>query len=191
MESSSRLHKTHQGLASQTINHQNEAARKGGFRLAAALAIIPLMLAAGCTSGRDVRQAQQVATVDVAPQEAQKGYVEFYSTGHNAPIPIHLETNPEKPQSLAVIGVNQGDKYSHARHGMVMGEKLRVTLPPGDHIFRIGHDGEAIKVPVIDGQVTPVEIDYTLLEDGDAFVVYHLKHRVFSPTATKETASAK
>jgi hypothetical protein len=191
MESFGRLDKTHQGLASQTIHHQNEADRKGGFRLATALAIIPLVLAAGCTCGRDVRQAQQVATVDAAPQEAQKGYVEFYSTAHNAPIPIFLETDPAKPQSLAAIGVNHDDKYSHARHGMIMGEKLRVALPPGDHMFRVGHDGEAVKVPVVDGQVTPVEIDYTLLEEGDTFVVYHFKHHVFSPAPTKETSLSK
>src|SRR5262245_1629052 len=109
MESFGRLHKTRQGLASQTINHQDEADRRGGFRLATTLAIIPLVLAAGCTCGRDVRHAQQVASVDTAPQEARKGYVEFYSTSHNAPIPIFLETDPAKPQSLAAIGINHDD----------------------------------------------------------------------------------
>jgi hypothetical protein len=189
MESFSRLHKTHQGLASQTINHQNEADRKEGFRLKV-LAIIPLVLAIGtcATFARDIRHAQPVATLDVAPQDSQKGYVEFYSTAHsapNAPISIYLEDDQQGLRPLAAIGLNHGDSYSYSRHGMIMGEKLRVALPPGDHKFRIEGDGETIKVPVVDGQVTPVEIDYTLLERGDTFAVYRLGCRVASPAAAK------
>jgi len=46
-------------------------------------------------------------------------------------------------------------------------------------------------VPVLDGQVTPVEIDYKLLEQGDNFAVYGLKHRVLSPGASKEATMAR
>lgn len=123
MESFSRLHKTHQGLAFQIINNQKEADGKRGFRLATALAIIPLVLAVGCTCGRDIRSAQRVATVEVAAQDSPKGYVEFYSTAHKSPIPILLVGDPERP--LGAIGLANGDKYSYSRHGMIVGEKLR------------------------------------------------------------------
>jgi hypothetical protein len=190
MESFGRLHKTHQGLASQTINNQNAVDRKRGFRLATALAIIPLMIATGCSS-LDIRHAETVATADVADKGAPKGYVEFYSTAHDAPVPILLDDDPENARPLGAIGLKRGDKYSHSRYGIIMGEKLRVALPPGDHMFRIEGDGESIKVPVVEGQVTPVEIDYMLVERGDTFVVYRLNHRVLGPTALKETAMAK
>lgn len=155
----------------------------------AALAIVPLLLAVGCTCGRDIRHAQRVATVDSLAQDAQKGYVEFSSTAHDAPFPVFLMDNPESPEVLGAIGLNSGDKYSYSRHGMIMAEKLRVALAPGDHTFMVERDGETIKVPVVSGQVTPVEIAYVLLESGDTFAVFRVEHHVCSPA--KETAMAK
>jgi hypothetical protein len=149
-----------------------------------------LLLVAGCTCGRDVRHAKPVAVVDNIPQDGQKGHVEFVSTHHNAPFPIFLIDDPARPVLLGAIGLHHGDKYSYSRHGTEMGEKLRVALPPGDHTFAIEQAGEALKVPVVDGQVTPVEIDYVLLDGGDTFAVYQVGNRVFSPTA-KQTAMVR
>jgi hypothetical protein len=149
-----------------------------------------LLLAAGCTCGRDVRHAKPVAVVDNIPQDGQKGYVEFVSTHHNAPFPIFLIDDPARPELLGAIGLNHDDKYSYSRHDTEMAEKLRVALPPGDHIFTIEREGEALKVPVVDGQVTPVEIDYVLLDSGDVFAVYRIGNRVLSPAA-KQTAMVR
>ena len=182
--------KNSQGWAFQTVNRHNERQRRQGFKWLTLCAVLPLLLALGCASGNDIRQAEKVAVVDVS-QDAQKGYVEFYSTSHTAPFPIFLVDDLANPRTLGGIGVNSGDDYSYARHGTSLADRLRVGLAPGEHTFMVEQEGEIVKATVASGQVTPVEIDYVLLEEGDTFRVYRVRHQVGRPESAKETATAK
>jgi hypothetical protein len=50
----------------------------------------------------------------------------------------------------------------------------------------VERNGERIRVPVKEGKITPVEINYATLDEGDSFRTYRVSHRVFEPVPYQE-----
>ena len=143
-----------------------------------------LLATVGCTTIHEqVKTARSLETVDTAPAEAGKGYVEFSSVSKDAVVPIYLLDAQHRPHLLAATGVRQGDRYSHRRHPTIAAEKVRVALPAGTHQFMIQGDGPVVQVPVEAGKTTPVEIDHVLIYRGDSFSTYRLDYQIFQPGA--------
>ena len=152
--------------------------------LAAAAVAITLTLT-GCYGPRNVGGVSSLGMVQTAPVESDKGYVEFMSVSKDAPIPIYQVDEQGNEYLLASVGLEAGDAYYRERHGPVV-ENLRVGEPVGQHTFVIERNGERVQVPIQEGKITPVEIDYTLLNDGDLFRTYRVNYRIFEPVPYQE-----
>ena len=145
-----------------------------------------VVLITGCYSTRHVGGVKSLGVVETAGNDSNKGYVEFISVGKETPIPIFQMDRKGNSYLLGGVGLDKRDTYSISRHDMTVVENLRVSEPPGTHTFVIERNGEHIQVPVREGRITPVEIDYTLLEGGDTFRTYRANHRVFEPVPFQE-----
>lgn len=141
--------------------------------------LIPVLLAVVGCNGREVREAKAYAMMDRAPQTSDKGYVEFYTHKLGAPVPIYQMDAKGRPHPVGAVGLHRGDEYSKVRYEMDISEKLRVAVPPGSQTFMFERGGQQLKVPVVAGQVTPVEIYYTRLEKGDLIEFYRVDMDVF------------
>jgi hypothetical protein len=150
-----------------------------------------LMLAVTGCDTREVRTAKAYGMVDRAPQLADKGYVEFYTHESDAPVPIFRLDGKERPHILGAVGLEPGDRYSRVRYGTDVARKLRVALPPGDTTFMFEREGQRVRVPVVAGQVTPVEIYYARLQKGDLFDFYTIDVDVLPSRAVTEEPSRK
>ncbi len=139
----------------------------------------------------DVRRSTHLVQVDALPGQAGPGYVEFYTLSSNFPFPIFLLDDQQRPILLADVGLKQGEKYSYTRHPAQVGEKLRVALPPGTHLFMVERNGERLNVPVVEGKVTPVELQYVVDDRAINEVVYHMYTHVFPPGLLAEEQPAK
>src|SRR5688572_16984939 len=147
----------------------------------AATACSVAFFATGCYSTRHVGGVQSLGIVETAGNDSNKGYVEFISVCRETPIPIYQVDKSGNNYLLGGVGLDRGDSYSISRHDMTVVENLRVSEPPGTHTFMIERSGEQIRVPVKEGKITPVEINYTLLDEGDTFRTYRTTYRVFDP----------
>ena len=156
-----------------------------------AVVLVPVILAgtllfgSGCSSP-DVQRAKHLVEVDALPGAGNRGYVEFYTLSTNFPVPIFLVDDQQRPILLAGVGLKAGEKYSYPRHQSLVAEKLRVAMPAGTHQFIIGRDGRRLNVSVLEGKVTPVELDYKVLDRASTELVYRLNSRVFSPGSLPE-----
>jgi hypothetical protein len=148
------------------------------------------VLVTGCYSTRDVGGVKSLGIVETAGNDSNKGYVEFISVGKETPIPIYQLDKNGSSYLLGGVGLGTDDRYWIDRHNMTVVENLRVSEPPGTHTFVIERSGERIQVPVREGRITPVEINYTLLEAGDTFRTYRANHRVFEPVPFQEECLA-
>jgi hypothetical protein len=136
------------------------------------ICLIPvLIITAGC-DGRQVRDAKAYGMMDRAPQTTDKGYVEFYAHKNEAPVPIFQMDAKGRRHAVGAVGLNKGEPYSKTRYEMDVTERLRVAVPPGTQTFMFERDGKQLKVPVVAGQVTPVEVYYTRLQRGQLFDFY-------------------
>jgi len=145
-----------------------------------------MFLVTGCFSSRHVGGVKDLGIVETAGNDSNKGYVEFISVCKDAPIPVYQLDKNGNRYLLAGVGLESDAAYSLKRHDMTVVENLRVSEPPGTHTFMIERNGDRIQVPVQEGKITPVEIDYTLLESGDTFRTYRANHRVLEPVAFQE-----
>jgi hypothetical protein len=149
-----------------------------------AVAAVAVTLA-GCYGPRNVGGVRSLGIVETAPVESDKGYVEFISVSRDVPVPVYQVDDKGNAYLLASVGLRPGDVYHRDRYGHVV-QNLRVSEPPGEQTFAIERNGERIEVPVKEGKITPVEVDYTLLQDGDAFRTYRVNYRVFEPVPYQE-----
>ena len=138
------------------------------------LASALLLTTFGCAIGQQVRSARSFQALDTIPDGSAKGYVEFSSMAKDAAVPIYLLGAQHEPQLLAGTGIKAGDHYSFKRHQTEVAEKVRVALPPGQYQFIIQKDGQVLQVPVEEGKVTRVQLNYVLLIDGDLYGTYRL-----------------
>jgi hypothetical protein len=145
-----------------------------------------VVLITGCSSSRHVGGVKSLGIVETAGNDSNKGYVEFISVNKETPIPIYQMDKTGNSYLLGGVGLGADDRYSLRRHDMTVVENLRVSEPSGTHTFVIDRSGERIQVPVREGKITPVEINYTLLEEGDTFRTYRANHRVFEPVPFQE-----
>ena len=153
------------------------------MRICSAMAVLVAassLALTGCKGPRNVGGVPSLGIVQTAPVESDKGYVEFISVSKDAPIPIYQLDNNGNKYLLASVGLKAGDAYSRGRHGQVV-QSLRVSEPAGEQMFMVESNGERIQVPVQEGKITPVEINYKLVENGDAFRTYRMSYRVFEP----------
>ena len=155
-------------------------------RCAVTIGLAMLMTCLGCFSTRQIKTAKELETVDTAPGQSTKGYVEFTALSKNAVVPILLFDNHRSPHLLAATGLRKGERYSFSRHQTTVAETVRVSLPPGSHTFMIERDGEIVRVPVEAGKVTPVQIDYVPIHTGSTLVVYRVKAQVGGPVPFEE-----
>jgi hypothetical protein len=139
------------------------------------------VLAAGCHSTREVRNVHTLGVVDALPGVDNPGYVEFMSVSKDVPIPIYQLDSENRAYPLAAIGLDSGDRYDANRTRLEVLERLRVAEPSGTQTFMVENDGQRFQVPVEPGKITPVEIDYKLVERGDVFRTYRVDYRVFDP----------
>ena len=147
----------------------------------AATACSVMLFVTGCYSTRHVGGVKSLGIVETAGNDSNKGYVEFISVCKDAPIAVYQLDKGGNSYLLGGIGLDEKDTYSLSRHDMTVVENLRVSEPAGTHTFVVGRNGERIQVPVKDGKITPVEINYTLLDEGDTFRTFRASHRVFEP----------
>jgi len=152
----------------------------------AATACSVMFFVTGCHSTRHAGGVKSLGIVETAGNDSNKGYVEFISVGKDTAIPVYQLDKNGQSYLLAGVGLEAKDSYSLARHDMAVVENLRVSEPAGTHTFVIERIGERIRVPIKEGKITPVEINYTLLDDGDAFRTYRVNHRVFEPVPYQE-----
>ena len=145
-----------------------------------------MFLVTGCYSTRHVGGVKDLGIVETAGNDSNKGYVEFISVCKDAPIPIYQVDKNGNSYLLAGVGLDSDSVYSLDRHDMTVVENLRVSEPPGTHTFIVERNGDRLMVPVKEGKITPVEINYTLLESGDTFRTYRANHRVFEPVPFQE-----
>ena len=145
-----------------------------------------VMVITGCYSSRHMGGVKSLGVVETAGNDSNKGYVEFISVNKDTPIPIYQVDKGGNTYLLAGVGLGADDKYSLRRYDMAVVESLRVSEPAGTHTFVIDNNGERIQVPVREGKITPVEINYTLLDQGDTFRTYRASHRVFEPVPYQE-----
>lgn len=147
----------------------------------AATACSVTFLVTGCFSTRHVGGVKDLGIVETAGNDSNKGWVEFISVGKETPIPIYQVDKSGNTYLLAGVGLDTDDVYSLDRHDMTVVKTLRVSEPPGTHTFVIERNGERVRVPVQEGKITPVEINYALQDSGDTFRTYRASHRVFEP----------
>lgn len=152
----------------------------------AATACSVMVFVTGCYSTRHVGGVKSLGIVETAGNDSNKGYVEFISVCKDAPIPIYQLDKAGNSYLLGGVGLDADDRYSLSRHDMTVVENLRVSEPAGTHTFVIDRNGERIQVPVREGKITPVEINYTLLQGGDTFRTYRASHRVFESVPFQE-----
>ena len=152
--------------------------RKNPILTVAAVAITVALT--GCHSPNNVGGVKSLGLVQTAPVESDKGYVEFMSVSRDVPIPIYQVDEKGNEYRLASIGLKAGDKYQRDRYGTTV-QNLRVSEPAGEHTFVVEDDGQRIQVPVKEGKITPVEVNYTLVQDADLFRTYRASYRVFEP----------
>ena len=153
----------------------------------AATACSVMFFVTGCYSTRHVGGVKSLGIVETAGNDSNKGYVEFISVNKETPIPIYQMDKNGNTYLLGGVGLEAEDRYSVSRYGdMAMVENLRVSEPPGTHTFVIERSGERIQVPVREGKITPVEINYTLLGGGEMIRTYRASHRVFEPVEFQE-----
>jgi len=148
-----------------------------------------VLIGAGCSTGRHVNTARELGLIDTLPDSASEGYVEFYTRSANGPVPIYLIDEQKNSHLLAAVGLDAGDKY-YAREGMKVSERLRVAAPVGTHTFALQRDGPQIQVPVKQDQVTCVEVDYSPIDNADAYVVYRLDYTVANPVRAQEAVGS-
>ena len=140
----------------------------------------------GCSSTRHVGGVKDLGIVETAGNDSNKGYVEFISVCKDTPIAVYQLDKNGDSYLLGGVGLDHGSVYSLDRYDMTIVENLRISEPPGTQTFVVERNGERIQVPVREGKITPVEINYTLLEDGDTFRTYRMSHRVFEPVPFQE-----
>jgi hypothetical protein len=116
--------------------------------------------------------------------------VEFYTHEADAPVPIFRLDSKDRPHVVGAVGLRPGDRYSKIRYEANVTTKLRVAVPPGNSTFMFEREGQRVRVPVVAGQVTPVEIYYARLQKGDLFDFYSIDADVLpSRPATDEPAA--
>ena len=130
-------------------------------------------------------RARELGVIDTLPDSQAKGYVEFSTKSANGLIPIYLIDETNQSHLLAAVGVEKGQKYVR-RQGMKASERLRVAAPPGTHRFALQKSGEVIQVPVQSGKITPVELDYSPLDNAQAYAVYRMDYAVLDPVSAPE-----
>jgi len=145
----------------------------------AATACSVMFFVTGCHSTRHAGGVKSLGIVETAGNDSNKGYVEFISVNKDTAIPIYQVDKSGNSYLLAGVGLEANDN-------MTVVESLRVSEPPGTHTFVIERSGERIQVPVREGKITPVEVNYTLLEKGDSFRTYRTSTRVFEPVPYQE-----
>jgi hypothetical protein len=146
---------------------------------------IALLLATGCAGPGNTSTARGMGVIDTIGNSSDKGYVEFYSKSANGLIPIYLVDQNNNSKLLAAVGVGAGNKY-YRRQGLRATERLRVAAPAGTHTFALQEGGDTIEVPVQADKVTRVELNFDVIDNADAYVVYRLDHAVFDPVAVPE-----
>jgi len=151
-----------------------------------AVATVAAVLAlAGCHSPRNVGGVKTLGVVQTAPVQSDKGYVEFITVNKDALVPIYQLDKQGNQYLLASVGLKAGDAYSKRRYGTTV-QNLRVIEPVGEHTLMIERDGERITVPVKEGNITPVEVNYVVVDDADVFRAYRVNYRVFEPVPYQE-----
>ncbi len=147
------------------------------------------LMMSGCASSRHIDTARELGVIDTLPDSAPKGYVEFHARSANGPVPIYLMDEQNNSHLLAAVGLEAGDKY-RGREGMKVSERLRVAAPPGTHTFALQKDGQPIKVPVKENQVTGVEVDYKPIDNAEHYVVYQMDYAVKNPVRISEAVGS-
>jgi hypothetical protein len=146
----------------------------------AASAVATIAALTGCHSSKHVGSAKSLGIVQTTPVESDKGYVEFISVHKDVPIPVYQLDDRGNKYRLASFGLDSGDSYHKDRYGTTV-QNLRVSEPAGEHTFLLEENGERIRVPVKEGKITPVEVNYTLLDQWDLHRTYRMSYRVFEP----------
>jgi len=141
------------------------------------------LLAAATITGcaHDVRTANASHMVRLGPSEGPTGSVEFSAPNAYAVVPIYHLDAKGIPHLISAVGLQPGDHYDFDRSGAVAAQRVTVATPPGTQQFRIEDEGPAVQVPVVEGKVTPVTIQYNLLAQGPQFVVYSADVHVQPP----------
>jgi hypothetical protein len=147
-----------------------------------------VMVVAGCGTC-PVKKSGCCANVDVAAAGTGRGYVEFSSRENNAPVPVYIKDDKQRLQLLGVIGVKAGDRYRPApdEQNVPICETLRVAASPGVQTFMIQRDGEVKAVSVVEEKVTPVQVDYTVIDHGALNEVYRVNAYVLEPVPSSES----
>jgi hypothetical protein len=135
-----------------------------------------LFCVAGCGTTGTVKKATRSATVNLAATEDSRGYVEFFTRETNAAVPVYRRDDKQRLQLVGVIGLKAGRRYrtTTAERDAPVAESLRVAVSPGDQTFMIQRNGKTVSVPVTENKVTPVEVDYVILEHGQLVDIYRV-----------------
>jgi hypothetical protein len=152
----------------------------------AATACSVTLLVTGCSTSRNVGGVKSLGIVETAGNDSNKGYVEFISVSKDTLVPVYQLDRNGNTFLLGGVGLDEKDRYSLRRHEMAVVENLRVSEPSGTHMFAVERGGERVRVPVEQGRITPVEINYTLLDEGDTYRTYRTSYRVFNPVPFQE-----
>jgi len=139
-----------------------------------------LLLLTGCV--HDIHHAAARRNIDVTGGQSPAGSVEFYATGNDAVVPIYAVNKGGGLQPLTAVGLDKGHAYDYDRTRTDVANRLVVKAPTGTREFLIDGEGPSVKVPVEDGRVTPVQINYNRLTSGDAFVIYQADAHVLPAT---------
>jgi hypothetical protein len=158
------------------------------FLLASATGVA-LLLCTECRLRAGTTQTSQAAcTVSVGAGDEHNGYVEFSAKQPNAAFRVYKLDAEQQPHLLAVIGVKTGKKYRLLPNetGAPVAERLRVVTVPGSSKFMIERGGRYLTLTVAEDKVTPVIVDYELLEQCGDYDVCRIETEVSEPVPTSE-----
>ena len=157
------------------------------FLLASAAGVAFLLCMAGSGHAGTVK-AEPSCTVDVGSGEGSKGYVEFSAKVPKSPFRVFKLDDEQKPHLLAVIGVKTGKRYRMLpdEKGAPVAETLRVVAAPGSSKFMIERGGRQLTVTVAEGKVTPVVVNYELLDTVCEYDVCRIETEVLEPVPESE-----
>ena len=150
--------------------------------------------AAGCATSGTTKQSERIGNANLARAEGAKGYVEFSTLAKDRPVRLYAVEGRPKPRLVGVFGLASGKKGELDVREMSapVCETLRVAATPGQRTFMIQRDGKTFTVPVTEGKVTPVEVDYVRLDRAGAYEVFKVDLEILEPVAEPEKqASAK
>ena len=156
--------------------------------LAITAGVALILCAAGRLQAGTTQKAEASCTVSVGAGDEHNGYIEFSAKQPKTAFRVFKLDEEQKPQLLAVIGVKSGKKYRMLpdEKGAPVAETLRVVTSPGSSKFMIERGGRQLTVTVAEGKVTPVVVNYELLDTVCEYDVCRIEAEVLEAVPESE-----